>query len=94
MGAANGLVPSPSALVVLLGAMALGRTWFGVLLVLGYGIGMAGTLTAVGLLLVKARERVERILDGRATRLLSHYAPVGTAATVIVVGAWLTLQAV
>jgi nickel/cobalt exporter len=93
MGAANGLVPSPSALVVLLGAMALGRTWFGVLLVLGYGIGMAGTLTAVGLLLVKARERVERILDGRATRALSHYAPVGTAATVIVVGLWLAMQA-
>ncbi|MET8759186.1 High-affinity nickel-transporter [Lentzea sp. NPDC004782] len=94
MGAANGLVPSPSALVVLLGAMALGRTWFGVLLVLGYGIGMAGTLTAVGLLLVKARERVEKFLDGRATRALSHYAPVVTAAMVIVVGAWLTLQAV
>ncbi|HUQ57808.1 nickel/cobalt transporter [Lentzea sp.] len=93
MGAANGLVPSPSALVVLLGAMALGRTWFGVLLVLGYGIGMAGTLTAVGLLLVKARERVERILDGRATRALSHYAPVGTATMVIVVGLWLALQA-
>jgi nickel/cobalt exporter len=46
------------------------------------------------LLLVKARERVETILDGRATRVLSHYAPVGTAAMVIVVGAWLTLQAV
>ncbi|WP_434445869.1 nickel/cobalt transporter [Lentzea sp. E54] len=93
MGAANGLVPSPSALVVLLGAMTLGRTWFGVLLVVGYGFGMAATLTAVGLLLVKARERVEKVLDGRATRALSHYAPVGTAAMVIVVGVWLTLQA-
>jgi nickel/cobalt transporter (NicO) family protein len=93
MGAANGLVPSPSALVVLLGAMALGRTWFGVLLVVGYGVGMAATLTAVGLVLVKARERVEKFLDGRATRALSHYAPVGTAAMVIVVGGWLTLQA-
>lgn len=94
MGAANGLVPSPSALVVLLGAMALGRTWFGVLLVIGYGFGMAATLTAVGLLLVKARERVEKVLNGRATRTLTHYAPVGTAAMVVVVGAWLTLQAV
>src|SRR5262245_31433051 len=37
MGFAGGLVPSPSALVVLLGAIALGRTWFGVLLVVAYG---------------------------------------------------------
>jgi nickel/cobalt transporter (NicO) family protein len=33
MGFAGGLVPSPLALVVLLGAIALGRAWFGVLLV-------------------------------------------------------------
>ena len=52
MGVAGGLVPSPSALVVLLGAIALGRTVFGVALVLGYGIGMAATLTAAGLILV------------------------------------------
>ncbi|MGH4022502.1 MAG: hypothetical protein ACRDT0_25340, partial [Pseudonocardiaceae bacterium] len=48
MGVAAGLVPSPSAMLVLLAAIGLGRTWFGVLLVLGYGIGMAATLTAVG----------------------------------------------
>jgi ABC-type nickel/cobalt efflux system permease component RcnA len=42
-------VPSPSALIVLLGAVGLGRTLFGVLLVLAYGVGMAGTLTAAGL---------------------------------------------
>ena len=52
MGVAGGLVPSPSALVVLLGAIALGRTWFGITLVLCYGIGMAATLTAAGILLV------------------------------------------
>jgi ABC-type nickel/cobalt efflux system permease component RcnA len=34
MGIAGGLVPSPSALIVLLGAVGLGRTAFGVLLVL------------------------------------------------------------
>ncbi|MEU0293849.1 nickel transporter, partial [Streptomyces microflavus] len=59
MGIAGGLVPSPSALVVLLGAVALGRTAFGVLLVIGYGLGMATTLTLAGLLLVRLRERIE-----------------------------------
>lgn len=58
MGMAGGLVPSPTALLVLLGAINLGRTWFGVALVLCYGLGMAGTLTAAGLLLVSVRDRI------------------------------------
>ncbi|MFD4129715.1 hypothetical protein ACFXKK_06660 [Streptomyces globisporus] len=58
MGIAGGLVPSPSALVVLLGAVALGRTAFSVLLVIGYGLGMAASLTLAGLLLVRLRERI------------------------------------
>ncbi|PSL56110.1 ABC-type nickel/cobalt efflux system permease component RcnA [Saccharothrix carnea] len=91
LGVAGGLVPSPSALVVLLGAVALGRTWFGVLLVLGYGLGMAATLTAVGLLLVRLRDRLvaaERLRD-RFTAL-----PTVTAALVSIVGAGLALRAV
>jgi ABC-type nickel/cobalt efflux system permease component RcnA len=90
MGVAGGLVPSPSALVVLLGAVALGRTWFGVLLVVGYGLGMAATLTAVGLLLARLRDRlaaVERLRD-RFTAL-----PTITAAFVLVVGVGLAVRA-
>jgi nickel/cobalt transporter (NicO) family protein len=60
MGFAGGLVPSPSALVVLLGAIALGRAWFGVLLVAAYGAGMAATLTGAGMALVRARAAIER----------------------------------
>src|SRR5581483_7284642 len=48
MGFAGGLMPSPSAVVVLLGAAALGHAWFGVLLVLAYGLGLAVTLTGIG----------------------------------------------
>jgi nickel/cobalt transporter (NicO) family protein len=60
MGFAGGLVPSPSALVVLLGAIALGRVWFGVLLVVAYGAGMAATLTGAGVALVRARAAIDR----------------------------------
>lgn len=91
MGVAGGLEPSPSALVALLEAVALGRTWFGVRLVLGYGLGMAATLTAVGLLLVRLRDRlaaVERLRD-RFTAL-----PAVTAALVSIVGTGLALRAV
>src|SRR5207248_1135201 len=65
MGVAGGLVPSPSALVVLLGAIALGRTWFGVLLVVAYGLGMAATLTGAGLVLLRARRALDRRAGAR-----------------------------
>jgi nickel/cobalt exporter len=100
MGIAGGLVPSPSALVILLSAIALGRTWFGVLLVVGYGLGMAGTLTAAGLLLVVVRDRLGariRKSDGRmrrAARAWSRCMPYLTAALVFVVGAGLALRSV
>ncbi|MFI7451672.1 nickel/cobalt transporter [Nonomuraea sp. NPDC049714] len=94
LGVAGGLVPSPSALIVLLGAVALGRTWFGVALVTAYGLGMAVTLTVTGLLLVKLADRLEqRASAGRrlATRL-SALAPLGTATMVVVLGAGLAIR--
>ncbi|MDG4861722.1 nickel transporter, partial [Streptomyces sp. T-3] len=69
MGVAGGLVPSPSALVVLLGAMALNRTAFGVGLVLAYGLGMAAVLTAAGLLVARLGDRAGRLNGARARRV-------------------------
>jgi ABC-type nickel/cobalt efflux system permease component RcnA len=96
MGVAGGLVPSPSALIVLLGAIALGRTWFGVALVTAYGLGMAATLTATGLLLVKLADRLERRASAgrRLAARLSGLAPTGTAAVVMLLGAGLALRSV
>ncbi|WP_434445279.1 nickel/cobalt transporter [Lentzea sp. E54] len=91
MGVAGGLVPSPSALVVLLGAIALGRTWFGVVLVLAYGLGMAATLTAAGLLLVSLRDRFGPRLA--RFRRVADFSPLGTAALVMLVGAGLATRA-
>jgi nickel/cobalt exporter len=84
LGIAGGLVPSPSALIVLLGAIALGRTAFGILLVIAYGVGMAATLTAAGLLLIRLRDR----LEGRFTFAARWRtaAPPATAALIVVVG--------
>ena len=91
MGLAGGLVPSPSALVVLLAAVGLGRTAFGVGLVLAYGVGMAGTLTAAGLLLVRVRDRWGRNWL-RSPRWLKA-APFATAGLVLVVGLGLSARA-
>lgn len=95
LGIAGGLVPSPSALVVLLGAVALGRTAFGATLVLAYGLGMAATLTAVGLLLVRLGNRVttlDRYPLSRWVRRVTPYTALLTAALVLVVGLGLTIR--
>ncbi|MET9616379.1 high frequency lysogenization protein HflD [Kitasatospora indigofera] len=95
LGVAGGLVPSPSALVVLLGAVALGRTVFGAALVVAYGFGMAATLTAVGLLLVRAGDRLGRLSARPAfvllRRLTPYTAPL-TAVLVLVVGLGLMIR--
>ena len=72
MGLAGGLVPSPSALVVLLGAVALGRAWFGVLLVVAYGIGLALTLMGAGMLLAffESRLRTWTTKSGRGALVI------------------------
>ncbi len=67
MGLAGGLVPSPSALVVLLGAIAVGRVPFGIALVVAYGIGLAATLVGAGLAMV----HFERGLRSWSSRLSS-----------------------
>ncbi len=93
MGVAGGLVPSPSALLVLLSATALGRAWFGVLLVVAYGLGMAVTLTIAGLLLLRARALLDRRgwSLGRGRRLVALL-PLGTAAIVVLVGLGLVVR--
>ncbi|GAA2974750.1 nickel transporter [Streptomyces enissocaesilis] len=94
VGLAAGLVPSPSALVVLLGAIALSRTFFGVLLVVGYGLGMALTLTAAGLLLSGGGSRLAALSERRlpSLRRYTRYATLLTALAVLTVGISLTLR--
>lgn len=86
MGFAGGMTPSPSAVVVLLGAAALGRAWFGVLLVVAYGVGMGGALTGIGLLLARFTDSVlHRLRKPWATALLAK-APMVTALLVLAGG--------
>ncbi len=94
MGFGGGLVPSPSALVVLLGAIALGRFWFGVVLVVAYGLGMAATLTGAGLLLERARGSLApRTLGSGRVATIVRSLPLAAASTVVVVGVTLAVQA-
>jgi nickel/cobalt exporter len=90
MGVAGGLVPTPSALVVLLGAIALHRTWFGVVLVGLYGLGMAGVLMGAGLILVRLQGWLERHWYQRPrAAVVLRYLPAVTA--ILLVGGGLSI---
>ncbi|MGV9644833.1 nickel transporter, partial [Streptomyces sp. NPDC003514] len=99
LGFAGGLVPSPSAVVVLVGAAALGKAWFGLLLVVAYGAGLALTLTAAGFAVVRLGTGAMRVLDRRpralthpVTVLVRRTAPLASAVLVVLIGAGLVVQ--
>jgi cytochrome c biogenesis protein CcdA len=81
--------------VVLVGAAALGQAWFGLLLVLAYGAGLALTLTAAGFAVSRLGARVAartRLPGGPLTAALRRSAPLGSASVVLALGAGLVLK--
>ena len=90
VGVAAGLLPCPSALVVLLSAIALHRVGLGLALIVAFSIGLAATITAIGLIAVFARRTFGRLsLDGRVVRAL----PAASAALILAVGLVITARA-
>jgi ABC-type nickel/cobalt efflux system permease component RcnA len=59
LGLADGLTPSPSALVVLLAAVSLDRISLGLLLIIAFSVGLAAVLTLVSLALLYSRRVFE-----------------------------------
>jgi len=91
IGAAAGLLPCPSALVVLLSAIALHRLAFGLALIVAFSVGLAATITAIGLVAVLARRAFGRArLDGPVIRAL----PALSAVVIVVVGLVITVNAI
>lgn len=90
MGAAAGLIPCPSALVVLLGAIAQGEVALGMLLIVAFSAGLAATLTALGLAVVLATRFVRRV---RVPTGLVAALPAASAVVIVGVGCVLTARA-
>jgi nickel/cobalt exporter len=91
MGAAAGVIPCPSALVVLLGALAQGEIALGMLLIVAFSAGLAATLTLLGLAVVYAGRALSRL---PVPRRLTLALPTVSAVLIIGVGLVLTVQAV
>jgi ABC-type nickel/cobalt efflux system permease component RcnA len=90
LGISGGLLPCPSALVLMLGAIALDRVAFGLVLILIFSLGLASVLTAIGILLVYAGQLFTRIPE--SNRLL-RVMPVASAAFITLVGVIISWQA-
>jgi ABC-type nickel/cobalt efflux system permease component RcnA len=90
VGISGGLLPCPSALVVLLAAISLHRVGFGLLLIVAFSIGLAATISAIGLVAVCAKRMFTRMsFDGRLVRLL----PAASALVILVAGVVMTARA-
>ncbi|MBA3959984.1 MAG: sulfite exporter TauE/SafE family protein [Chloroflexi bacterium] len=93
LGLVGGLVPSASAILILVGSIAAGRPAYGMVLTLAFGLGMAVVLVGVGVLLVRARGLIERWpRSDRLAPLLSRL-PILTAVVFVIVGVAISAQA-
>ena len=79
----GGLFPSPSAVLVLVSAFELHRTGLGLGLIAAFSVGLATTLTAVGLALVYGRQVIDRRTGYRAAL---RWLPVASAVAITVLG--------
>ena len=90
VGVSGGLLPCPSALVVLLAAISLHRVAFGLVLIVAFSAGLALTITAIGLATVLAKRVFRRIdVDRGLVRLL----PAASALVILAAGLAMTARA-
>jgi len=91
LGVSGGLVPCPSAMVILLAAVAINKTLFGMVLVIAFSFGLAITLTIVGLAFLYARNRFRGpTAGGRWSKLL----PIVSAGLMTLLGVGLCVTAI
>ncbi len=90
LGITGGLVPCPSATVVLLFAIYVGRIGLGLALIGAFSLGLAASLVVVGVLVVRGRKLLERLSAGPVTGRLARSLPLLSALAVCAVGLIMT----
>jgi len=92
LGISGGLLPCPSALVLMLSAIALRQVGVGLVLILAFSIGLAGVLTGIGVIMVYAGRILER-LPVRHSTLTTRLLPMASATFITVAGLAITIKA-
>jgi ABC-type nickel/cobalt efflux system permease component RcnA len=93
LGLAGGMVPSVSAIILLLGSIASGRPAYGIALTIAFGAGMALVLVGIGVGVVHARGLLERMPSRITGRSVGRLVPAGSAGVMLVAGVLITAQA-
>jgi nickel/cobalt transporter (NicO) family protein len=95
LGAAAGVLPCPSALVVLLAAIGQHRIGLGLLLITAFSLGLAACISALGLVVVLARRGVANRIptSGVGARVLAAL-PVASTVAILCLGTALTIRAI
>ena len=92
LGVVGGMVPTPTALTVLVGTAALGSAWYGVLLVASYGVGMTLVLIFAGRLIESLYSYGESMVDSRSgARFVVERAPAIAATIQVIAGFFLVV---
>lgn len=94
LGISGGLLPCPSALVVMLSAIALGRVLYGFFLIIGFSLGLAGVLVLTGLVLLYAGKYAGKLFGGQRVGVFMRYVPIVGAVLVTLLGVGIALDAV
>lgn len=94
LGISGGLLPCPSALVVMLSAIALGRVLYGFYLILGFSLGLASVLVLTGLTLLYAGKLAGRMFSGERVGWFFRYVPIAGAFFVAILGVAIALDSV
>jgi len=90
LGIAGGIIPCYDAIVILLVAVSLNKTLYGLIIILFFGLGLATVLITIGIVFVKARSTVQNVIG--ENELLLYKLPVASAAFIIIIGLALCLQ--
>jgi nickel/cobalt exporter len=89
VGISGGILPCPTALVVLLAAISLHRVGFGLLLIVAFSFGLASVITGIGLLAISAKQVFSRMsFEGAFVRAL----PAVSAAAIVALGLVMTVR--
>ena len=90
VGISGGLIPCPTALVVLLAAISLHKVAFGLVLIVAFSVGLASVISGIGLIAIGARRTFKRVsFEGPVVRAL----PAVSALLVLGIGVAMTLRA-
>jgi nickel/cobalt exporter len=92
LGISGGLLPCPSALILMLSAIALRQVGVGLVLILAFSVGLASVLTGIGLIMVYAGRFLER-LPVRHSAVTTRLLPMASATFITIAGLAITYRA-